>query len=174
MSDWRLRDSVTELESAWLDAGYDVLDTPEGQTARYYWSRPGDGVSVVAITDAGDVVMVDEYRPRRQATERKLPTGGVDPEESFARAGRRELAEETGYRAGTVTTLQTYTPSAFERRTRGVVYATDLTSGPADPEDGEQIDVVEVPVETALETARDTGDAWTLLPLLVAIDDEDL
>ncbi len=64
-----------------------VLETPE-------W------VNVVAITTAGDIVMVEQYRFGVSALTTEPVGGVVDPGESPLEAAKRELLEETGFGGG--------------------------------------------------------------------------
>lgn len=59
------------------------------------------GVLIVAVTDEGSLLLVEEERPPIQARVISLPAGLVGDEgpESAEEAGRRELLEETGYTA---------------------------------------------------------------------------
>lgn len=56
-----------------------------------------EGVAVVAVTPAGELVLVEQYRHPLRAVTLELPSGVVDPGESPVEAGTRELREETGY-----------------------------------------------------------------------------
>ena len=59
-----------------------------------------DWVQVVAVTDANEVVLIEQYRHGRGIVSLELPTGVLDrPDEAPLAAGQRELAEETGYTA---------------------------------------------------------------------------
>ncbi len=166
---WPVRDTVTEYECPWFEVGYDLVERPDGEVARYYWLNPADAVSVVAVTDRDELVVIEQYRPRQGETVLSCPVGAVDEGESFAAAGARELREETGYEAGTVQHLETYYPSGWLRQERAVVFAEDLTSGEQDLDDGEFIDVRTVPVDQAVDRARSGSvHEWTLLPLLLA------
>ena len=74
-----------------------------------YAERPNtDGaVAVIATTDAGELVLVEQERVPLGRACIELPAGLAgdlddDPEESFADAARRELLEETGFAAASI------------------------------------------------------------------------
>src|SRR4051812_14077341 len=57
------------------------------------------GAAVVAIDDAGNVLLVRQARPAVGAHLLELPAGLVDPGEAPIDTAGRELEEETGYAA---------------------------------------------------------------------------
>lgn len=171
VGDWSVLDSTVEYECPWFTVGADRVARPDGDTARYYWVEPGDAVTVVAVED-DQLVLVEQYRPRQRDRFLSCPVGGVEEGESFTRAAKRELREETGFEAGDVKLLETYHAAGWLRMRRGVVFATDLTPGEQSLDDGEFIEVHTVPVDTALNTARtEPVHEWTLLPLLLAAEE---
>lgn len=149
-------------------AGYDRLTRPDGERTGYGWIEDRPAVAVVARFE-GRVVFIEQYRPRLRETVVGCPMGRVEAGESIEAAGRRELREETGFTAGRVESLGEHYPVAWLRKARGVVFADDLEAGPQELEDHEFVDVHLVPVEAALDRARDgVATGWTLLPLLLA------
>jgi ADP-ribose pyrophosphatase len=55
-------------------------------------------VNVVALTTAGQLVMIHQYRHGSETIELEIPGGMIDPTDSSPlEAGLRELREETGY-----------------------------------------------------------------------------
>ena len=58
-----------------------------------------DWVNVIAVTEAGLMVLVEQYRHGTDEMTMEIPGGAVDPGEAPAVAAARELEEETGYRA---------------------------------------------------------------------------
>lgn len=170
---WSVRETVTEFECPWFEVGSDLVERPDGETARYYWMRPSPAVSVAAVTDDGELVVVEQYRPRQRQRVVSCPGGIVEDGESMTEAARRELREETGFDAGTVRHLETYAPSGWLRQEFGAVYATDLDPGAPDPDDGEFVRHRTMPVEDALAAIRavPASMATGMLPVLLARDE---
>ncbi len=83
--------------------------------ARGHWefaTRKSDrsAVGIVAFTNAGHIVLVEQFRPPIGASVVELPAGLVGDvagceEETYLTAARRELLEETGYTAARWTEL---------------------------------------------------------------------
>jgi ADP-ribose pyrophosphatase len=74
-------------------------------------------VYVVALTDADELILIEQYRPPVDAQVIEMVAGlsgdvagGAD--EALADAAHRELLEETGYTAGTMTRLAAGAPAA--------------------------------------------------------------
>ncbi len=148
--------------------GYDALERPDGRRVRRFWFDPPDSVAIVART-ADELVLIEEYRPRLGETVVSCPAGRAEPGESFERAAKRELREETGYVADHVELLETYYPAAGMRKRRAVVFAEGLTPGNQHLEPNEFIDVRTVPIADAIDAVRDgTTCGWSLPPLLIA------
>jgi len=68
-------------------------------------------VNVVALTAAGEVVMVRQWRHGSQEVTLEIPGGIVDPGEGPEAAALRELLEETGYGGGSAEPLGSVNPN---------------------------------------------------------------
>ena len=73
--------------------------SPEAKTGDFYVIRAPDWVNVVALTEAGDLVLIEQWRHGIDAVTLEIPGGMIDPGESPLAAAARELLEETGFTA---------------------------------------------------------------------------
>ena len=89
-------------------------------------------VGILAITPANEIILVEQFRIPMQRRVIEVPAGivGDEPEhlgESLAATAARELLEETGYRAATVTPLiASPTSAGMSSEFVHLFHATDL------------------------------------------------
>lgn len=112
----------------------------------------GLAVMVIALTPAGELLLVEQFRVPLQARAIELPAGLVgddDDADTLLAAAQRELIEETGWRAGTLEVLLTGPTSAGMSNERiAYVRATGLQRvGDGGGVDGEDITVHAVPLD---------------------------
>lgn len=80
-------------------------------------TNPGGGVMIIAVTPEDRVLFVEQYRPAIECMTIEMPAGLVgdvasSADESAVDAAHRELAEETGWRAGRIEFLMAGPTSA--------------------------------------------------------------
>jgi ADP-ribose pyrophosphatase len=114
--------------------------------------HPGSAV-MLAIDDRKRVLLVRQYRLAAQASLWELPAGKVDEGESPLKAAKRELGEETGYKARKWKKLISFFPSpGFLSEKMTIFLAADLTAGPPHNMEDERI-------ETRWFTAKELKEA---------------
>lgn len=130
--------------------------------------HPGAVVILPLLAD-GRVCLIRNYRMTVGETLLELPAGTLDAGEDPDETARRELTEETGYRAGRwEKLLEFYMSPGILTEKMHLYLATDLTAGPADLEPEEEIQVQLTPWDDALKLV-DSGqihDAKSLVDLL--------
>jgi ADP-ribose pyrophosphatase len=101
-----------------------------------------DGSAVMmAVDEKKRILLVRQYRLPAARYLWELPAGKVDEGETPLQAARRELIEETGYRARKWQKLSSFFPSPGYVGERMTIYlATELTAGTATPMADERIE----------------------------------
>lgn len=95
---WRTIDSHYLIQRPWLTARRDTVQLPDGRiNDEYYILEYPDWVNVIAVTDDGRYLMVEQYRHGLQDYFTELVAGVIEAGEEPLAAAQRELLEETGY-----------------------------------------------------------------------------
>jgi ADP-ribose pyrophosphatase len=131
--------------------------------------HPG-AVVILPLVDVGHVCLIRNFRIAVNETLLELPAGTLDHDEEPAATARRELIEETGYRAQDITLLhQFYMSPGILNEKMWLYLATGLTPGETAREAGEDIQNLVVTVDEAITMAADgtIRDAKTLVALLL-------
>ena len=157
---WVTRDEV--LEPGAVKATRDVI-------------RHNGSVVVLAVDTESNpkdpgILLIRQYRHAAGKFLLELPAGRIEPGEKLIPAGKRELIEETGYRARHWSRHANYYASpGFLNETMAILLAQGLTLGEAAPEDDEKIDVHMTPLSEVLRLIH-TGkieDGKTLIGVLL-------
>jgi len=152
---------------------FDVVDVrrvaPDGTMCnRQAIQHPG-AVTLLPLLGDGRICLLQNYRATVDLTLIELPAGTIEPGEAPAQTAVRELAEETGYRAGRIELLTTFYMSPGILDEKMYLYlATHLESGPVALQPDEHIVPVLTTWDEALAMVQDgrIQDAKTLTGLL--------
>jgi len=96
---------------------------------------------MMAVDNQRRILLVRQYRLPARKYLWELPAGKVDEGETPLQTAKRELIEETGYRAKKWTKIVTFFPSpGYVAEKMTIFLATGLTAGQATPMDDERIE----------------------------------
>ena len=117
-----------------------AVDAKTGFEIKRSVVRHGGSAVMMAVDDRKRILLVRQYRLPAARYLWELPAGTVDPGEKPLQTARRELIEETGYRARTWRKLASFLVSPGYVTERMTIYlATNLTAGKATPMHDERI-----------------------------------
>lgn len=156
----------------WVTA--DQVEEPGGVTAQRDVVRHNGSVVVLAVDTATNpddpgILLIRQYRHAADDFLLELPAGRMEPGEKLIPAAKRELIEETGYRAKRWSKHVKYFASpGFVSEAMNILIAEDLTLGEAAPEDDERIELYMTPLSEVLRLIREDKihDGKTLIGVL--------
>jgi ADP-ribose pyrophosphatase len=120
----------------------EVATDPSGfEIHRFIVRHPGSAV-MMPVDDKDRVLLVKQFRLPAKRELWELPAGRLDPGESPLKAAKRELREETGYKAKKWVKLASFwaTPGYVDEK-MNLFLALDLTQGKQEPMDDERIEI---------------------------------
>ncbi len=160
-----------------ISVDVDRVRFPDGSIGSLEMVRhPGASAVVPVLGGPGTDPMVLLIRQYRYAAERclyEIPAGRLDPDEGPDDCARRELREETGYRAARVDYLFTmFTTPGFTDEKIHLFMATGLEAGEADREPDEFVELTPMHLSKALSMIEngEIQDAKTALALFYAAE----
>lgn len=167
--------SKTVYKGKVFSVSHDHVLEPGGVDATRDVVRHNGSVVVLAVdhsrskTDP-DILLIRQYRHAANQFLLELTAGRIEPGEKLIPAGKRELMEETGYRAKKWSRHVTYYASpGFVSEAMNILLAEDLTLGAAAPEEDERIEVLMTPLSEVLRLihAGKIQDGKTLIGVLL-------
>jgi ADP-ribose pyrophosphatase len=138
----------------------DVLE-PGGVRTRRDVVRHNGSVVILAIDDRKnpddpEILLIRQYRHAAGQFLMELPAGRIEPGEKLIPAAKRELLEETGYKAKRWSHhVRYYASPGFLAESMDILLAQDLVHAPGEgtPDEDERIEVYPTPLSEAVRLA---------------------
>ena len=141
-----------------VDLAMDTVRFPDGSTGELELIRHSGAAAVVPIIDESDpadpvLLVLKQFRYAAGGELYEVPAGRPDSDsEPWEVCARRELEEETGYRAGSLEYLTAiWTTPGFTDEKIHLFLARDLTEGKVATDADEFLSVVRMPLSEALQ-----------------------
>lgn len=168
---WETLGAKYLYESPWCSFRLDEVRLPDESKIEYGVLESAGFAAVVPVTEGGDVVLVRQWRQPVGSPTLELPGGGLERGEDPWETVRRELLEETGYRAEEVSHLASVHTSPGRSTEMCHLFrcrAVREPSGPR-PEPTEFVSAVELPLAEAMRkvSSGEITAATTVLGLLM-------
>ncbi|WP_046173773.1 NUDIX hydrolase [Domibacillus indicus] len=170
----KFEEKTTKTESIFkgkvINVQVDDVILPDGKTAKRELIKHPGAVCVIAITVEKKIILVEQYRKALERPLVEVPAGKLEPGEEPSYCAARELEEETGYRPGSITHVQSfYTSPGFADELVHVFLAKDLekVEGGLVADEDEFVELLEVTLAEAEQLAKEERifDAKTLWAL---------
>lgn len=138
----KLISSKKLLETPIFQVTWDHAKDPEGFEIKRAIVRHEGSAVMMPVDEKNRILLVKQYRLPARKYLWELPAGRVDPGESVLKAAKRELREETGYKAKRWTKLVSFFPSpGFLEEKMTIFLAEELTAGEQEQMEDERIEM---------------------------------
>jgi ADP-ribose pyrophosphatase len=161
--------STTVFKGTVFDVRRDEIVEPDGLRATRDIITHSGSVVVMPVFPNGDVLLVRQFRYAAGEYLWELVAGSKEPNESARAGARRELLEETGYKARRIRLLVEVIPTpGFLTETMAIFSAEGLKPGPPRPEADEHIEARRFSQSEVLSMVRrgSVRDAKTIVGIL--------
>jgi ADP-ribose pyrophosphatase len=153
-----------------FDVVLEKVTLPNGAVKDREIVRHPGAAAMVPLLEDGRVVLIKQYRHAVGEFVWEIPAGTLEPEEAPVACARRELVEETGYKAAKFEKLTEILPApGYTDEHIHIFLATGLTAGDQRLEDDEVLELQPTVLDSALAmvTQGEIRDAKTIAGLFL-------
>jgi ADP-ribose pyrophosphatase len=156
--EWKIKSSTTNKIDR-FQVIMDEVTLPNGDEKTFSYLNFAKGVCILPITNDGEVICLKQYRHAMKSWEWELPAGMIDSEDlPPIETAKRELEEETGYKAEHWLELGSFYPSPGSTSEEIFLFAAaGLTLSEQNLENSEQIELHTLSMEE-LKTLVQNGE----------------
>ena len=151
MTNYRIINSKVLFDHSWVRIVEDTLEAGGKSRPYFYLESPVNAVATVSLTAAGEIILTRQYRHPIGQVIYDLPAGRLEPGEDPLDGARREFEEETGFYPNRIMKLGYYNqfPGTLRVATN-LFFASDLTPTRQRLDEGEELEIVFMPVGEVL------------------------
>jgi ADP-ribose pyrophosphatase YjhB (NUDIX family) len=108
----------SERKTIFATPWFQLLESPSGGKYPNYSIQAPDFVTILAVTEKKEILLVKQFRHAVQRMTLEIPAGHIEIGETPEQAARKELVEETGHIADKFELLACipYSPARFTNR----------------------------------------------------------
>ncbi len=147
----RIVSQRTVYEGRLFNVELTELEMPNGVIAHREGIKHPGAVAMVPVRDDGRLLFVTQYRHAAGRRLLELPAGTLEPGEPPLEAAARELQEEVGMHPGTIAPMGgIFVAPGYTDEYIHLYVCTNLTAGPLEGDEDEDIEIHALTVEEAL------------------------
>ena len=152
MSRWKLVSQKTVFKAKLFNVKEVVFETKTGKKKIHHIAERTPIALVFPLTDSYEIYLVSEYRYMLNKTVLQAVAGHVEGKETAIAAAKRELKEEAGISAMQLEEIARIEMSGSVFRSKSHLFlAKGLEIGDNNLDEDEEISVVKMPLDTAVE-----------------------
>lgn len=154
---WKTLSSKKIYDNPWITVHEHQVINPGGGNGIYgKVSFKSKAIGIIPIDEEGNTWLVGQYRYTLNEYSWEIPMGGGPNEVDVLISAKRELKEETGLSASKWENIMRIHTSNSVTDEEGFVFlATELTQGETEFEESEDLEILKLPLEEAVQMVMD-------------------
>ncbi|RXJ03830.1 NUDIX hydrolase [Anaerobacillus alkaliphilus] len=126
------------------------VELPDGNTSKREIVHHPGAVAIIALTKDKKLLVIEQFRKPLEKTIIEIPAGKLEKGEDPLECARRELEEETGFRAISINFITSfYTSPGFADELIHIYFTDEIEIGEVNPDEDEFLSVLEVSLSEA-------------------------
>lgn len=153
-----------------IEVNLQEVELKDGQTSKREIVKHPGGVAILAYKDENTILMVKQFRKPLEDVILELPAGKIEKGEDLEICARRELEEETGYKANKFKYIgKVVTSPGFCDEVIHLYKAEDLYLGNIGGDEDEYIDLYEMNIDDVKQMIKEGSiiDAKTICAFML-------
>ena len=145
MLHWQKITSQTKFQNDHWSYKIDEFRLENGERGVYHYVHTFGSSMVIPVSSNGKILMVKQYRYLNERESIEFPCGGMKEGISYKENALKELREETGFSAGTITEIGEFAPfTGAADEISKVFLAKDLFHSPLPKDTTEEFELLEI------------------------------
>lgn len=167
---FKITSSKNVYQNPWISVHEDKIVRPNGEEGLFGIVEYSPGVSTVALDSDNNIFLVEEFAYAIGEYNISLPQGGVEPNESYLNAAKRELREEAGVEASEWKELGYINP--YTMIINGPMYLYLAKNAQIVTKHEEEFELITIPFKTAVQWVMESriNHSGTCVAILKARD----
>jgi len=152
MNQWKVVSRKSVFKTKLFDVKEIVFKNKSGAEKIHYVVQRDTFVTILPLTDQYEIYLISQYRHILEKTVLEAISGYVEKKETTILAAKRELKEEAGITAHQLEEIARIEMAGSVFKSRGHLFlAKGLEFGETNLDDDEEISVVKMPLDQAVE-----------------------
>jgi ADP-ribose pyrophosphatase len=145
---WKSLSRSQVVKNPWWTYCRDAVELPSGKEGEYHYVHSLGSSLIIPILGDGRILLVNQFRYLGGKESLEFPCGAVKEGSTHDQTARHELAEETGYTAGSLAFSGAFNPyNGVTDEICHVYVARDLQHVGATPDDTEEFELVPLGID---------------------------
>jgi ADP-ribose pyrophosphatase len=145
---YQIESSTNAYSGSLIQVREDHVRAPSGHMHIYEIVEHPGAVTFVPLDQAGNVLLVQQYRHPAGGKLLEIPAGTLSPGEEPAECAYRECREEIGMAPGELIKLGAgYLAPGYSTEVLHFFLARELIPAPLDPDEDEELEIIKLPLK---------------------------